>query len=127
LRYRQPPPFGNEIILVVEDKTEVRVMSADVLGELGYTVLQAEDANQALSVLASQPKVDDVVMPGIDGRQLAIKAKDLFLPKPYTMSELSRKVREVLDGGGSSSDLNTAPYRGRRRPPASGYLVPVRL
>jgi signal transduction histidine kinase len=121
---------GNEIILVVEDKTEVRIMSADSLRELGYTVLQAEDANQALSVLAVQPKVDllftDVVMPGIDGRQLAVKAKDLrpglkilyttgfapnaitqggnfelplaFLPKPYTISELSRKVREVLDG-----------------------------
>jgi signal transduction histidine kinase/ActR/RegA family two-component response regulator len=65
----------DEIVLVVEDEDRVRHVSVDALRELGYTVVQASDAKQALAVLAIQPRVDllftDVVMPDMNGRQLA--------------------------------------------------------
>ncbi|MDT9599931.1 CHASE3 domain-containing protein [Sphingosinicella rhizophila] len=69
-----------EIILVVEDDERVRHMSVDALRELGYTVIQAADGNQALEQLAIQPRIDllftDIVMPGMTGRQLADRAQE---------------------------------------------------
>ncbi len=65
----------DEVVLVVEDEDRVRHISVDALRELGYTVVQASDGNQALEMLAIQPRVDllftDVVMPGMNGRELA--------------------------------------------------------
>jgi CheY-like chemotaxis protein len=70
-----PRARDEEIVLVVEDEERVRHVSVDALRELGYTVVQASDAKQALAVLAVQPRVDllftDVVMPDMNGRQLA--------------------------------------------------------
>ena len=69
-----PHAQGEEIILVVEDDERVRHTSVDALRELGYTVVQASDAKQALAVIEVQPKIDlvftDVVMPDMNGRQL---------------------------------------------------------
>ena len=77
-----PRAQGEEIILVVEDEERVRHISVDTLRELGYTVVQASDAAQALSVLTMQPRVDllftDIVMPGMNGRLLAEQAADAW-------------------------------------------------
>jgi CheY-like chemotaxis protein len=65
----------SEVVLVVEDEPQVRRMSVDVLRDLGYTVIHASDANQAIAKLESHPAVSllftDVIMPGMTGRQLA--------------------------------------------------------
>jgi signal transduction histidine kinase len=75
-----PLAKGDEIILVVEDEDRVRHLSVDTLRELGYTVVQASDAVQALAVLSLQPRVDllftDIVMPDMNGRLLADKARE---------------------------------------------------
>ncbi len=69
---------GDEIVLVVEDDADVRLVSVDALRALGYTVIHAEDGPQALDLLARHDKVDllftDIVMPGMTGRQLADRA-----------------------------------------------------
>jgi signal transduction histidine kinase/CheY-like chemotaxis protein len=74
-----PHARDHEIVLVVEDDDGVRHLSVDYLRELGYTVVQAADAGQALAVLSLQPRVDllftDVVMPDVDGRKLAEQAR----------------------------------------------------
>jgi signal transduction histidine kinase len=62
-------------VLVVDDETGVRDFAADALVELGYDVVSASDASEALRVVESGIRLDilltDVVMPGRSGRQLA--------------------------------------------------------
>ncbi|HAC68070.1 MAG TPA: hybrid sensor histidine kinase/response regulator, partial [Pseudomonas sp.] len=71
-----PTPSGaGKTVLVVEDEPVVRQMVVDLLRELGYATLQAEDARAALPLLESQRPIDlllsDVGLPGMNGRQLA--------------------------------------------------------
>lgn len=70
-----PGGSKEEVILVVEDNDDVRKYSSMVLSELGYAVLEANDAETALSVLSGPDRVDllftDVVLPGMTGRALA--------------------------------------------------------
>jgi len=120
---------GSETILLVEDDTSVLALTASGLRDLGYKVLEARHAEEAIEHLAGGTRIDlmltDIVMPDINGRKLAEQAQgrlpDLrvlfmtgftknavvhngvldpgvnFLAKPFTLEELSRKVREVLD------------------------------
>ena len=124
-----PRATAGEIVLVVEDEAGVRNLSIDALRELGYTVLHADTPAAALDILIAEPKIDllftDIIMPGLNGRQLADRAKALrpqlkvlyttgytrnavvhngvldpgvaFLPKPFTVNQLGSKVRSVLD------------------------------
>jgi len=65
----------SEIILVVEDDSLMRRLTADALHELGYTVYEAESAANALSTLDRIADIKllftDVVMPDLNGRKLA--------------------------------------------------------
>ncbi|HSK38926.1 MAG TPA: response regulator, partial [Arenibaculum sp.] len=76
---------GSETILVVEDDPEVRATVVDILRDLGYRVLQAEDGASALEIVRSGVPVDllftDVIMPG------AVSSPDL-----------AREARRVLPG-----------------------------
>ncbi|AUW59465.1 histidine kinase [Sphingobium sp. SCG-1] len=124
-----PAAMDGEIVLVVEDEERVRHVSVDGLRDLGYTVVQASDAAQALQLLSTEQRVDllftDVVMPDMNGRKLVDQAlvgrpdlKVLYttgytrnaivhngmldagvalLSKPFTLTQLARKVRQVLD------------------------------
>lgn len=62
------PSTGSACILVVEDDEDVRAVVVAQLRELGFGVMQAQDAKTALSALRSETKIDllltDVVMPG---------------------------------------------------------------
>ena len=69
-------PGGNEVLLVVEDDPKVRKLSVRVLRGLGYTVLEAETAEQASELAARNLGVihllvADVVLRGGSGRDLA--------------------------------------------------------
>ncbi|MDQ3002598.1 MAG: PAS domain S-box protein [Fibrobacterota bacterium] len=67
-------PSGSERILVIEDESTVRKFICKVLTAHGYTVLEAKDGPEALSLVAAGMEFDlaltDVVMPGMNGRQL---------------------------------------------------------
>jgi PAS domain S-box-containing protein len=80
VRPADPPPApvhgGTELVLVAEDRPSVRSIIGRVLREAGYTVLEAADGAEALTIIeqtASPPKlvIADVVMPGIGGKELA--------------------------------------------------------
>ncbi len=123
-------PRGNETILVVEDEETVRKLAVRLLKGQGYRVLEAPDGGKAL-LLCEEFKerihliLTDVVMPGMSGRKLAERLKQIhpemkvlymsgytdnailhhgiletginFMQKPFTLENLARKVREVLD------------------------------
>jgi CheY-like chemotaxis protein len=130
-----PPPaaiaHGHETVLVVEDEPPLRELAARILAGAGYTVLQAANGIDALALLAQHADpvhlvFTDVVMPGMNGRELAARLATLrpgirvlytsgytedailrhgvlddpsrFLSKPYTPSVLRRRIREALDG-----------------------------
>jgi PAS domain S-box-containing protein len=71
----------DEVVLVVEDNHDVRAYSVMILSELGYQVLEAADAEEALPLLESDLRIDlmltDVVLPGRSGRALADQATEL--------------------------------------------------
>ncbi len=73
-----PPAHAkpNETILVVEDNDDVREYARGALEELGYKIIEASDAAEALRLAADGARIDllftDVVLPGgVSGRQLS--------------------------------------------------------
>jgi len=125
------PPKGHETVLLAEDETVLRRLAADILRKLGYKVLEAANGAEAWQTAQSYDAggidllVTDVMMPEVNGRELAERfsalhphapvlfmsgyAKDLldgydnpssglaFLQKPYSLDALARHVRELLD------------------------------
>jgi len=99
---------GNETILVVEDQEDVRSYLATLLGGLGYRVLTASGANEALGIcLREETPIDlvlvDVVMPEISGPQFvaqlmgaAADSKVLYM-SGYTRHELAAKAGPLAD------------------------------
>ncbi len=66
---------SDEVVLVVEDEGIVRLLVVEVLKELGYYALEAENGASALRILQSNQRIDlvvaDLVLPDMNGRQLA--------------------------------------------------------
>ncbi len=69
------------VVLVVEDDALVRMSAADMVETLGFTALQAGDAEEALTILKGDERLDvlftDIGLPGMRGPALAIKAVEL--------------------------------------------------
>jgi two-component system, cell cycle sensor histidine kinase and response regulator CckA len=125
-----PPRISEprKTLLVVDDEPLVRDVETQILRRQGYTVLEAESAAEALRVAAATQTIHllitDLMMPDIDGLELAHRfrtvhpktpvlmvsgslplirnrADDLdhfaLLPKPFQFHELLHKVRTLLD------------------------------
>ena len=77
-----PRAVEGETVLVVDDEPTVRMLVADVLSDLGYAAIEAEDGPSGLRALQSDARVDllvtDVGLPGgMNGRQVADAARAL--------------------------------------------------
>jgi two-component system, cell cycle sensor histidine kinase and response regulator CckA len=132
---------GSETVLLVEDEPTLLELAHCTLTQLGYNVLPCGSADEALRAFGAQPQridllVTDVVMPRMNGRELAGRMSSLqpglavlfssgygenviakqgvlesgvdFLRKPYRPTELALRVRAALDqrAAGPSSALN---------------------
>jgi len=114
-------------ILLVEDEALVRIVALEGLEAAGYTVLPVDSADQALEILADRSDVTilftDVNMPGaLDGLDLAeqvharwpairlvvtsgrglarrIPDEGRFLPKPYSVTEMTDLIDRVASRG----------------------------
>ena len=115
--------------MLVEDDQGVRTFIDEALKSLGYFVYQAKNGEEALDILNKQKLnpdllITDIIMPGMDGRDLSDRVKKLlpsikvlftsgytdthlgreelmqknihFIGKPYSISSISMKIREVL-------------------------------
>lgn len=130
----EPPPEsiqGQETVLVVEDSQPVRAMVVRTLQHHGYRVVEAGNARETMRLMAewAEPPdvlLTDVVMPGIDGPELARRLlaswPDLkvilisgysldpammvdlpenqvgFIQKPFSPRTLLRQIRDLVDG-----------------------------
>jgi PAS domain S-box-containing protein len=108
---------GTETILVVEDDPNVQATVVALLGELGYAVLKADDADSALTVLKSGVRCDllftDVVMPGkLKSTELARQAKAL-LPDLRVLYTSGYTQNSIIHGGrlDPGVELLSKPYR----------------
>ena len=121
---------GTETILLVEDDAQLRQLSSSVLAHCGYEMLVAASPEEGVAICKENHHdirllITDVVMPRMNGRQLAEQVAQIspnirvlyisgytsnaivhygvvdpglwFLPKPFSLSSLVAKVREVLD------------------------------
>jgi signal transduction histidine kinase/CheY-like chemotaxis protein len=75
-----PRAEQGETVLVVDDEPTVRMLVTEVLEELGYQALEAEDGASGLKILESRQRIDllvtDVGLPGgMNGRQMADAAR----------------------------------------------------
>jgi two-component system cell cycle sensor histidine kinase/response regulator CckA len=147
LEIAEPPPQqqhdgGSEVLLLVEDEDAIREPATEILESRGYRVLPARDGAEALAVAAGyQGSIDlmitDVVMPGMNGSQLAtavrssrpemrvlyisgypqdaithhgvLDADKAFLQKPCPSAVLLRAVRELLDTPSEAERHEGAP------------------
>lgn len=72
---RLPRPTGTETILLVEDEEIVRNLTSEFLESLGYALLTARDAQQAMEIFDRHKDpihllLTDVVLPKMDGKSL---------------------------------------------------------
>lgn len=112
------------VVLVVEDEPLVRMVAADCLRDEGFTVYEADCAEEALDLIAARHGVDvvftDIDMPGMSGLDLACEIHrrwpavhclltsgqarpgadqmtvgDRFLAKPYAVGQLGAEIRRA--------------------------------
>ncbi len=103
-------------VLVVDDRADVAALAADMVQTLGYPVLTAHSGQEALRVIDAHPDVrllfSDVVMPGMNGVQLARTAKtkrphlQVLLTSGFTESTI-----EKIDADGTPFEFVPKPYR----------------
>jgi signal transduction histidine kinase/two-component SAPR family response regulator len=112
-----PVVGGTETILVVEDDLIVQATAVDMLTELGYRVLKANDGESALIILQSGIPIDllftDVVMPGpVRSPELARQAKQL-LPNIEVLFTSGYTQNAIVHGGrlDPGVELISKPYR----------------
>jgi CheY-like chemotaxis protein len=126
------PAQSTATILLVEDEETVRQMTTDILEQSGYTTLAAMTPQEALALCArADQRIDllltDVIMPGMNGRELSRQIERLrpgikvlfmsgyaadiisevevndpamgFIQKPFSMRILLEKIEELLQTG----------------------------
>jgi len=123
---------GNETVLVVEDQKDVRLLVTRSLNAYGYRVLATANAEEALVCAQAHDGrihllLTDVVMPGMDGKELATRLAKLqpeirvlymsgypetviahkgildpgidYIQKPFNPDALATRVRDMLKPG----------------------------
>ncbi len=126
---QEEPAGGTETVLLVEDDAAILNLGKTMLQRLGYTVLAANTPKMAIQLAQEQTGeinllITDVVMPGMNGRELVQRISDLrptmqclymsgytadviahhgvldpdihFIQKPFSIGDLASKIRETL-------------------------------
>ncbi len=128
-------------ILLIEDDEQVRVLTAELLRDMGYHVVEASGGAMGLALAETLPDlalaITDVRMPGMDGPDFAarLRARRPSLPvvfmtghaagmaldnemvvlKPFSPADLSQAVVRALNAGAAASPAPAAVLGGRVR------------
>jgi PAS domain S-box-containing protein len=137
----EPEGGGNELVLVVEDEAALREVTRRILSRNGYQVIVAANGQEAIEAAATcKDRIDalvtDVVMPGIQGKEVAKRVRELqpdigilymsgytegllsaqgilepgitLIEKPFTEASMLKKLREILHARGTARDSKIA-------------------
>jgi CheY-like chemotaxis protein len=104
----EPAATNGSRVLIVEDEFLIRLTLAEVLSDEGYTVIEAETADEAVKLLQAGPPIDvlltDIQLPGqLDGKALVRHVREtqpdlpvIFMTgRPDTMDGRSPDSKEV--------------------------------
>ena len=114
---------GMGTVLVVDDETAVRTISARLLGKIGYQTLEAGGGEEALELYRGNPNISfvvlDLTMPGLSGQQTLKKLREInpgvrcllasgysstglegiegehFIQKPFTLDKLRMALQQL--------------------------------
>ena len=120
------PPRPRTRVLVVDDSRTTRMIMARALRSLGCEVLEADDGEQALALLAAAGAVDLVVtdlhMPKLDGYGLirALRAADRHADVPILVASSS-------SGAGDLRPARDAGANGHLRKPFTAEAIAHRM
>jgi CheY-like chemotaxis protein len=122
-----PPAAAKTTILLVDDNADVREITGFLLGDLGYSVVEADSGPAALTHLEGGNPIDlvmtDLSMPGMSGFDMVTRARaklpglnvlfvtgfadaphlenqmrgETVIKKPFTMTQLADAVRTALE------------------------------
>ncbi|MFC5067714.1 response regulator [Flaviflagellibacter deserti] len=124
---------ANELVLVVDDDSAVREVTASILRDLGYRVTEAGSGGAALEAIGT-PDLDvvllDFAMPGMNGAEVAAEIRsrrpdlpivfatgyadagalteapeDRIIHKPFVEQELNAKLRKAIGAGSSAGNV----------------------
>jgi two-component system cell cycle sensor histidine kinase/response regulator CckA len=115
-RMESPWLMGSEVVLVVEDDPRIRFVICRQLKRLGYFVLEAENGEHALAVLAihqgpAHALVTDMVMPRMGGAALIQLLRDAY-PKVaiLVVSGFGEDLLEATDTKGPGVRYLSKPF-----------------
>jgi CheY-like chemotaxis protein len=104
----EPAATNSSRVLIVEDEFLIRLTLAEVLSDEGYTVIEAETADEAVKLLQAGPPIDvlltDIQLPGqLDGKALVRHVREtqpdlpvIFMTgRPDTMDGRSPDSKEI--------------------------------
>ncbi len=108
--------MGNPItVLFVEDDTYVLASQTEALSEFGFRVLPADNGFEALQILQHEPVdvlVTDIIMPGVNGIELAEQAKAMkpdlqivLITGSLSIADLANTVGKVMVKPLAPSDI----------------------
>ncbi|OKY76101.1 MAG: hypothetical protein BM485_02300 [Desulfobulbaceae bacterium DB1] len=103
-------PRGTETVLVVDDTSSIRQFIRDTLEPLGYDILEANNAEEAMKYYDGRDKaidllLTDMVMPGLSGKELAV----VMRPRHAAMKTLfmsGHAAALFTEGNDSKSDIH---------------------
>jgi signal transduction histidine kinase/CheY-like chemotaxis protein len=138
------PAARPSIVLLVDDEELVRIGTAEMLMDLGYSVIQASSGVEALGILRrGEIEIDllvsDYLMPGLGGAEMAREARKLQpalpvllitgytnliqgpgselprLAKPFRQAELASRIAELMESAQLGKNVIRLPDAGRPR------------
>jgi signal transduction histidine kinase len=113
-RSSPPVPDSTATVLLVDDDNDLRNVLAGALSTLGYKVQEATDGSSALRALeTSRPDVVvvDFAMPGLNGAEVAKRARERWPGLPVVLASGFADTEEIEQAVGKDAKLLRKPFR----------------
>jgi signal transduction histidine kinase len=111
-QWKMAVPPRPATILLVDDEDVVRAATAEMLEDVGYTVVQADSGPAALAVLRSAHSIDllitDYLMPGMNGVELIRNARNVM---PSLLALIISGYSTIAEGPGADLPRLAKPFR----------------